>query len=166
MLAHDGVLSFESSQESGTCFTASMPRHVFAGETKPVVPCPTKDRTAGASARSEKTVLIVEDDRTSRVALGDLLRDFGYQVRAASTPSEALKLVGRHDDPVHVLLTDVRLPEMGGEELAARLRDSQPDLEVFFMSGLSEPPAGACSAFFQKPIDIDALAEALERVVA
>jgi len=166
VLAHGGVLSFESSQESGTCFTASIPRHALVGESKPVVPGPTKDREAGARAHAEKTVLIVEDDQASRLALRDLLGDLGYQVRVASKPSEALKLVDGHDGPVHVLLTDVRLPEMGGEELASRLRDSQPDLEVFFMSGLSEPPAGACSAFFQKPIDIDALAEALKRVVA
>lgn len=107
----------------------------------------------------------MEDERSARIALGSLLRDLGYQVLEASSPSEALNLVDGHGDPVHLLLTDVRLPEMRGEELAARLRDSLPDLEVVFMSGLPEAPAAAAAAFIQKPIDLDALTEVIERVL-
>jgi two-component system cell cycle sensor histidine kinase/response regulator CckA len=115
--------------------------------------------------RAEKTILIVEDEDGARIALGRLLRDRGYQVLVASAPSEALKLVDGHAGPVQLLLTDLRLPEMGGEELAARLRNSQPHLEVIFMSGLAEIPAGA-SAFLQKPIDVDTLTEVIECVLA
>lgn len=107
----------------------------------------------------------MEDERSARIALGRLLKDLGYQVLEASSPAEALKLVDGHDGPVHLLLTDVKLPEMSGDRLAARLRDSQPDLEVVFMSGLPEAPAAAAAAFIQKPIDLDTLAEVIERVL-
>jgi CheY-like chemotaxis protein len=93
------------------------------------------------------------------------MKDLGYQVLEASSPAEALKLVDGHDGSVHLLVTDVRLPGMSGDQLAARLRELQPDLEVVFMSGLPEAPAAAAAAFIQKPIDIDALAEVIERVL-
>ena len=92
------------------------------------------------------------------------MKDLRYQVLEASSPAEALKLVDGHDGPVHLLLTDVRLPEMSGDEFAARLRGSQPDLKVIFVSGLPEAPAGA-SAFLQKPIDFDALTQVIGRVL-
>ena len=164
-LAHGGAITFESSQESGTSFLVSLPRHTVAQERKTDVPATNKDRTGSGRSPAEKTILIVEDERSARIALGSLLRDLGYQVLEASSPSEALKLVDGHGDPVHLLLTDVRLPEMRGEELAARLRDSLPDLEVVFMSGLPEAPAAAAAVFIQKPIDLDALTEVIERVL-
>ncbi len=163
-LAHGGTITFESSEQFGTSFLVSLPRHTVARERETDVPAATKDRPGSRSA-VQKTILIVEDERSARIALGSLMKDLGYQVLEASSPAEALELVDGHDGPVHLLLTDVRLPEMSGERLAARLRDSQPDLEVVFMSGLSEAPAAAAAAFIQKPIDLDALVEVIGRVL-
>lgn len=164
-LAHSGTITFESSEQSGTSFLVSLPRHTVAQVRETDVPATAKDRPGSGRSAAEKTILVVEDECSARIALGSLMKDLGHQVLEASSPAEALKLVDGHDGPIHLLLTDVRLPEMSGDRLAARLRDSQPDLQVVFMSGLQEAPAAAAAAFIQKPIDLDTLAEIIKRVL-
>jgi FixJ family two-component response regulator len=56
-------------------------------------------------------------------------------VLAASTPGEALRVAGEHKGKVHLLVTDVVMPEMNGRELAERLLSASPGLKVLFMSG-------------------------------
>ena len=166
VLAHGGTLSFEIQRRIWNVLHGGHSSTHERWGTQTDLPAVDAKRIAGgATIRAEKTILIVEDEDGARIALGRLLRDRGYHVLVASAPSEALTLVDGHAGPVQLLLTDVRLPEMGGEELAARLRNSQPHLEVIFMSGLAETPAGA-SASLQKPIDVDALTEVIERVLA
>jgi signal transduction histidine kinase len=164
VLAHGGVISFESSEESGTCFTVSMPRHTIGGDDEAGVPSTVPACVVDAGVCAEKTILLVEEEQVARDALSRFLQDLGYQVLVASRPSEALKLVDRHDGPVHLLLADVWLPEMNGEELAARLRGSRPKLEAIFMSGFPEA-ASSGSVFLPKPIDFDALTEVIQRAL-
>jgi len=165
VLAHGGTLTFESSEESGTCFFVRVPRYTIGEANKVEVARAAADRQPGEYLRARKTILIVEDDRDARIALRILLQDLGYHVLEASEPSEALALVDGHDGPVHLLLTDLNLPEMAGDVLATHLRNSHPELEVIFMSGLPDAPAAA-STFIQKPIHFDALAELIERTLA
>jgi CheY-like chemotaxis protein len=121
-------------------------------------------RASDSSAGRARTVLLVEDEPTSLLALKELLGSRGYRVLAAATPSQALALAEGHAGPIDLLLTDVRLPEMQGEQLADRLRSSHAELRVVYMSGLPDRPAGG-SAFVQKPIDFDDLAAVLEQTL-
>jgi CheY-like chemotaxis protein len=111
----------------------------------------------GARAPESTTVLLVEDQEASRLAIGDLLETEGYRTLVAESAEAALQ---HADQPLHVLLTDVHLPDMPGNALAERLRRDHPDLRVIFMSGDTHPPDGA-TEFVQKPIHLDALLDLL-----
>ena len=64
-----------------------------------------------------------------------MLGKLGYTVLAASTPGEAIRLAGEHAGEIHLLMTDVVMPEMNGRDLAERLHAIYPDLKRLFMSG-------------------------------
>ncbi|MBA2485450.1 MAG: PAS domain S-box protein [Nitrospira sp.] len=104
-----------------------------------------------------ETILLVEDQQAVRLLLTQVLSDYGYKLLEASNGQEALRLVAATRDPIHILVTDVVMPEMTGPALAERLRRQWPTLRVLFMSGyaegtvlptfLAEPGTG----FIQKP---------------
>ncbi|MDP9132856.1 MAG: response regulator, partial [Nitrospirota bacterium] len=104
-----------------------------------------------------ETILLVEDQQAVRLLLTQVLSDYGYKLLEASNGQEALRLVAATRDPIHILVTDVVMPQMTGPALAERLRRQWPTLRVLFMSGyaegtvlptfLAEPGTG----FIQKP---------------
>jgi CheY-like chemotaxis protein len=98
-------------------------------------------KAAEPAPRATETILLVEDERAVRaLVLRGLLRH-GYAVLEASNGREALAVFARHRGPIHLLLTDVVMPEMGGRELAERLITAAPDLRVLFVSGYMEDEA-------------------------
>jgi len=64
-----------------------------------------------------------------------ILQELGYQVLTASRPSEALRLAGEHAGRIHLLITDVVMPEMNGRDLANQIHTLYPDVRTLFMSG-------------------------------
>jgi len=82
-----------------------------------------------------ETILVVEDNQDVRQTIGQLLGRFGYQVLTASCPAEAIELSRRHVESIHLLLTDVVLPQMNGRQLAEELISGHPEMKVLFMSG-------------------------------
>ena len=80
-------------------------------------------------------VLLVEDEVAIMEMSRLMLERIGYQVLAAGTPQEALRLAGEHAGRIRLLITDVVMPEMNGRELAERLRAICPDIQTLFMSG-------------------------------
>jgi PAS domain S-box-containing protein len=109
-----------------------------------------------ASSERTRSILLVEKDANARSALLELLRGEGYTVLSSATPSEALAL-SQYAERIDVLLADLRLPEMSGEQLADKLRALHPCLNVILMSGLPSPTGNPKVRFIQKPIELDAL---------
>ncbi|HLW82804.1 MAG TPA: ATP-binding protein [Candidatus Acidoferrales bacterium] len=129
--------------------------------------------SAGASPVSwrTETVLIVEDEDGVRELACEYVRSAGYKVLAARDGLEALALVERPDQPVHILLADVVMPQMRGPELAHSLRARRPNLKVVFMSGYLEYEKDAevvaeGKLFLEKPFTRDALVLKLEAALA
>jgi hypothetical protein len=91
------------------------------------------------SPAGTETILLVEDERSVRAFVKMTLRRFGYQVIEADTAEAALTLFGGIDTPIHVLLTDIVLPQMDGRELAVRVKRDRPHIRVLFMSGYASP---------------------------
>jgi CheY-like chemotaxis protein len=90
------------------------------------------------SAPPGETILIVDDDLEVLALAADILREAGYAVLSTEDPREALQLARNSTEPLHLLLTDVRMPLMSGGQLAEELRSIRPDVKVLFMSGYWE----------------------------
>jgi PAS domain S-box-containing protein len=85
-----------------------------------------------------ETVLLAEDDEIVRNLIREVLESCGYQVLEATTGSMAFFICRHHREPIHLLLTDVIMPEMGGRELKNRLSELHPEMKVLFMSGYTD----------------------------
>ncbi|MEO6446028.1 MAG: ATP-binding protein, partial [Gemmatimonadaceae bacterium] len=120
-----------SEPGKGATFKIYLPR--ATGELEDPVQVASPARVHGS-----ETVLVVEDDDMVRAIALRTLRGQGFQVLEAANGAEALQVAGTHDAPIHLLLTDVVMPRMGGRELAARLGDQRPELRVLFASGYTQ----------------------------
>jgi two-component system cell cycle sensor histidine kinase/response regulator CckA len=131
-------------------------------------------QTAPSLANSPKgteTVLVVEDQDGIRDIVRESLRRNGYQVLIAVDGNEALQMASAYPDPIHLLVTDLVMPNIGGRELAQRLTPLRPNMKVLFMSGYSEHSAldieatSQSAIVLQKPFSLDALARNVRRVL-
>jgi two-component system, cell cycle sensor histidine kinase and response regulator CckA len=110
-----------------------------------------------ATPKGAETVLLVEDDDGVRRLIAQTLRGAGYTVLEANHGGEAVRLAERYDGPVHLLVSDVVMPEMGGRVLAERLAAARPGMKVLFVSGYTDDAVvrhgvlEAEMAFLQKP---------------
>ena len=94
---------------------------------------------ARSGAVPEATILLVEDEEGLRVATGRMLTRAGYEVLAADGGAAALHLARKHPGKIHLLLTDVMMPAMMGNEVAARMQAIRPGVPVLYMSGYAQP---------------------------
>lgn len=82
-----------------------------------------------------RTILLVEDEPALRLMVSELLADEGYEVLQAEEGQQALDVAARHEGPIHLLVSDLVMPRMGGRELAERLVAARPQTRVVFVSG-------------------------------
>ena len=117
---------------------------------------------ASTAVRGCETVLLAEDEPAVRAMACEALQNHGYAVLEARNGVEALALARAHRGPLHLLVTDVVMPHMGGGELARQLLAQRPGLRVLYMSGYTDDAvvrqgvSEATSAFLQKPFTIGA----------
>ena len=84
------------------------------------------------------TVLLVEDESQVRELHVTMLRTLGYQVLEAADGEEAFHLAANTTGPIHILVTDVIMPELSGHDLARRVSELRPGIKVLFMSGYTD----------------------------
>ena len=128
---NSGFIDVKSEPGRGTIFQIALPRHVDAAKEEPVPPA----IPAGPTARGGETLLLVEDEIPILNLTARLIKQLGYTVLAASTPGEAIRLAEEHAGEIHLLMTDVVMPEMNGRDLAKNLLTLYPNLARLFMSG-------------------------------
>ncbi len=87
------------------------------------------------TAPNETVILLAEDDPVVRNLVRTMLAKEGYAVLTANDGAEALEVCAEFSDPIHLLLTDVKMPRMDGLELASLVRGQRPDTKVIVMSG-------------------------------
>ncbi len=119
----------------------------------------------------DETVLVVEDEKLVRDLVREILSQHGYHVLEASRGAEALEASGRHEGPIHLLLSDVVMPGMTGPELARRLTAHRPEMGVLFMSGYTDDAIlhhgvfDQGEEFLQKPFTASALGAKVRKVL-
>ena len=164
---NNGFITVGSKEGAGSRFEIYLPRHV--GERRQ----PQQEDALGTARRGRETVLLVEDELSILRITTTMLERQGYFVLSASTPGEAIRLVAEHPGEVHLLMTDVVMPEMNGRDLARNLIARYPRLKCLFMSGYTADVIAQHGvldervSFLQKPFAMQEMAakvrEALER---
>ena len=159
-----GAVRLDSAPGTGTTVCLLLPvseATAADGEARP---------GAAPSARTSATVLLVEDETAVRITARRVLERHGYTVLEARHGRDAALVWQDRAAGIDVVVTDVRMPEMGGRELVERLRAEQPALPVVYVSGYSSDAEqwarGAHEAFVAKPFAGEALLAALDRVLA
>ncbi|MYN41706.1 PAS domain-containing protein [Duganella sp. FT109W] len=115
--------------------------------------------TATAARAGGSRILLVEDEPELRETTAELLELLGHQVHAAGDAASALALLAAH--PVDVMLTDISLPDMSGEVLAAKARAAHPELRIIYASGQHPKAPLERAQLLLKPYSIDKLMLAL-----
>jgi len=124
-----GFITVYSELSRGTTFQIHLPRHASRALL------PANSASVSALGMGCETILLVEDEVSILKVSQKLLEKLGYRVLAARTPGEAMQWAREHAGQIHLLMTDVVMPEMNGRDLAKNLLCLYPGLKRLFMSG-------------------------------
>jgi CheY-like chemotaxis protein len=127
-----GHIYVYSEPMHGTSFKIYLPR-VAETVAPPALPVPQT-----AAHRGTETILLVEDDPAVRVLTRRMLESRGYTVLAAANGTEGVEAARRYAGEIHLLVTDVVMPEMNGRELFTQLSAQRSGLRVLFLSGYTD----------------------------
>jgi hypothetical protein len=118
-----------------------------------------------------ETILVAEDEAAVRGLMCRSLADLGYDVLEAANGAEALRVAAAHAGPLHLLVTDMVMPQLGGKELAAEMGRRYPQARVLFVSGYSSDGSGepmtllSGTHFLPKPFTVEILAQRVRGVL-
>ena len=161
-----GGVAVESEVGSGTTFSIYLPHEnaavdYFRPSSTPVEP-----------TTESETILVVEDEDIVRQYVSDVLQEQGYKVISAVDGHDALNKARNFEGRIDLLITDVVMPQMNGQELADAMAEFRPETKVLFVSGYSDNEFGNNGAFdsridlLQKPFTPQALAEKIRSTIA
>jgi CheY-like chemotaxis protein len=143
-------------------------RYHLAGEASENLACLPRPDEARLAADHTPTVLLVEDDEPTQLAMASWLTAEGYLVLTAADGHEAAGHLERPLEPIDVVVLDVGLPDVDGIALCERVREMYPTMPVVVCSGAAEPGEVArllelgASRYFRKPVEPDELLAAVE----
>ena len=155
---NNGFINVYSELGMGTTFSIYFPRFVMGpGEV-------TKKCLTGPPKRGTETVLVVEDEESVLTLARRILTGLGYTVLATSSPNDAIRIVSERSEEIHLVITDVVMPEMNGRQLVERLSSIRPGMKQLFMSGYTANVIAHRGIidegvlFVQKPFSVETLA--------
>ena len=161
-----GHVTAYSEPGHGTSFKVYLPR-----VDEPMEPRPGQGAVSEALSRGTETILLAEDEESLRLMFRELLEGAGYVVLEEASPEAAVAASDSHAGPIHLLMTDVVMPRMGGQELARRLLATRPQLRVLYVSGYSFEGIGhhglidAGANYLEKPFTSEALLRTVRRIL-
>ena len=162
---NDGYINVLSEPNHGTTFEIYFPRHGAGAEGDHTTLPPA------SATRGRETVLLVEDEPQLMRLIRMMLESLGYRVLSAVTPGEAIRLSKEYADEIHLLITDLLMPEMNGRELSKQIQKRHSRIKSLFMSGYAADVINAKGFleegihFLQKPYSMDDLAAKVRSVL-
>ncbi|MCF8091310.1 MAG: response regulator [Desulfotignum sp.] len=162
---NNGFIMVDSEINQGTCFNIYLPRLVGESETS------APENSGPVPEGKGETLLIVEDEPAILELASEMTKNLGYTVLEALTPNQAITLAQQHKGMIHLLFTDVIMPEMNGPDLAGLLTGLYPDIKCLFMSGYTADIIARQGVlddevhFIQKPFSRQTLAVKLRDVL-
>ncbi|MCF7910502.1 PAS domain S-box protein [Candidatus Pacearchaeota archaeon] len=160
-----GFINVYSEKNQGTTFKIYFPK--AEGKLVDI----EKKRIKEKTAIGNETVLVVEDEPAILEIAKISIKNHGYRVLAAKTPSEAITIAKSKNETIDLLITDIVLPEMDGKKLEKLLKNIFPNIKVLFMSGYTENvimKRGLLREninFIQKPFSLNSLADKIREVL-
>jgi CheY-like chemotaxis protein len=160
-----GYIWVNSEPQCGTTFNIYLPLAEGSAETR---------RRIELSAKipmGNETILLVEDEGGVREVAREFLKLSGYQVLEAENGAAALEIAQKYAGPIDVLLTDMKMPGMGGLELARQMTRARPGVKVVFMTGYNEHVVfeenemAPGAVVLQKPFARESLSRAVREVL-
>jgi len=161
---NNGFINVYSEPGQGTTFKIYLPR-TESGVVEEAIAVSSKN------LMGNETVLLVEDEESILNLGTTILTQYGYTVLSAKSPSDALIMAKHSGEPIHLLVTDVVMPEMNGKELMERISAVRPGIKCLFMSGYTANAIahhGVLDSgvhFLQKPFSVRHLAEKIREVL-
>ena len=151
-----GFVTIDSIPGAGTTVTAYLP--AAAEPLQPAV-----ERAMPRALSGSETILLAEDDPSVRSLIVRTLSRHGYNILEARDIAEAIEFAGRKNGPIHLLLTDIVMPDMSGPNLAQLVVRDHPDIKVLYVSGFpwsdaAGSAAGSRASFLAKPFTPTTLA--------
>ncbi len=162
---NSGFIDVYSERGSGTTFSIYLPKYAGSEEKRPVASA--TDVIPGG----QEKILLVEDESAIMNITTMILEKQGYMVLPANKPSDALRLAEEQTGEIHLLITDVIMPEMNGRDLAQQLQSKYPKMRCIFMSGYTSDVIAHHGVldegvhFIQKPFSLPALATKVREVL-
>ncbi len=160
-----GYIWAYSEPGRGTTFRLYLPVPVAGAPAEP------PDRELAPAAGGSETILVVEDEPDLRLLFVRILRELGYHPVEAATGQAAVAILRAGEPPVHLVLTDIAMPEMNGRELGSLVAQEFPHIPVLYMSGYTDADIVARGLlerdvpFIQKPFMPDVIAQHLRQVL-
>ncbi len=164
--AHAGLITVHSEKGRGTVFCIYLPASKKTAEK--VSDAPTEPRPM---EKGGETILLVDDEEAVTSVSRDMLEVLGYSVMIAKSGQEAIDIYEKRHDTIDLVILDVVMPDMGGEETPARLRGIKPSVLVTLSSGYSldrqvtKIMQQGCKSFIQKPFTINVLSQKLREAL-
>ena len=160
-----GSISVSSKEGEGSTFQIHFPVAKSNTTSNPSLDC-TPEPTEGF--HGTQTILIAEDDESVRAVVGDALKRAGYKVLEANNGVHALELLSKQNDQVHLLITDVKMPQMNGRELALKISGT---VRVLYISGyptdvITDPGFLVDANFLPKPFSPSQLLQSVHRILS
>ncbi|MFO7537922.1 MAG: response regulator [Chloroflexota bacterium] len=160
--SHQGSVQVQSKPDGGTTFKLLFPA---GGESSQVI----ESSGMQVSTAGQHLVLVVDDEQPVREAISDILEDQGMQLLMAADGQTAIQLLQEYSEEIDLVLLDLSMPGMGGEEVLQEMRKINPTIRVILSSGYDKNDVlhrmrdQPLSGFIQKPYTLEALIEIVQQ---
>ncbi len=161
-----GVILVESEEDRGSEFKIYLPQIIAEIDEDEIA-----KTDIGSLPTGNETILLVDDEDSIRDFLSEILEEHGYKVINASNGKEGLRKFKEINDKIHLLISDIIMPKMGGQELANELRKLQPDIKILFISGnvnndfIKEQSPDSNVSFLHKPFTYDSIMSKIRKIL-